>query len=167
MIIPFNKIVTLLGGWNSLFTTQDGISTIDGQNARRGIVVNGKVTASLDRFDVKNGQTSDVGGGIYNWGNLTFTNGSIENNSAIHGGGIYNSYYDINSDLTLNNTTLRNNSASNNGGGIYNVNILTLNNSTLSNNLAQFGGGGIYSQSSLTINNSTFNNNSATSGGGI
>src|SRR6185369_4001389 len=31
-----NKSITLSGGWNAAFTTQGGMSTLDGQGARRG-----------------------------------------------------------------------------------------------------------------------------------
>ncbi len=35
--VTINKSLSLLGGWDSSFTMQDGSSTIDGQNARQGV----------------------------------------------------------------------------------------------------------------------------------
>ncbi len=162
-VVYVNKSIFLSGGWDASFTTQSGMSTIDGQNVRRGMSVNGGVTTTIDRFNVKNGR-ENFGGGIYNYGNLTITNSYVQSNSAVHGGGIYNGCCDS---LTMNNTTISNNSASNNGGGIYNWGNLTLNNSTVSDNSAALEGGGIYNLESLTLNNSTLSDNSADNGGGM
>jgi hypothetical protein len=114
-VVLINKNVTLSGGWDSTFSTQDGASTIDGQNARRGVVVyinNGSITTTLDRFIVDKGIGSP-GGGIFNSGNLTITNSSIQNNSASgHGGGISNS-----GNLTITDTVIQNNVTPHFGGG--------------------------------------------------
>ncbi len=38
-VVLIDKNVTLSGGWNASFTTQNGTSTIDGQGAQRGITI--------------------------------------------------------------------------------------------------------------------------------
>jgi hypothetical protein len=38
-VVLLNNNVTLSGGWDDTFTTQSGTSTIDGEDARRGIFV--------------------------------------------------------------------------------------------------------------------------------
>jgi len=158
-VVLVDKSITLSGGWNASFTTQNSLSTIDGQNARRGIFANvASITVSLDRFIVKNAYAS-VGGGIYSAGNLIITNSSIQNNSAgDHGGGISSE------SLTLNNTTVSNNSAGWQGGGIRSGSLL-LNNSTVSNNTASEGGGIYNYGSSISLKNSILGGNIATTSG--
>jgi Zn-dependent metalloprotease len=195
-VVLLNKGVTLSGGWDSGFTSQTGRSTIDAQNARRGVVVS--AATSLDRFVIQNGDAkaptlNELGGGVYVTSDVavTFTNSVIQNNNAQVGGGILtqsgsqpltlnNSVVSNNSafsaaginagPLILNNSAIYGNAASSTGGGInvYGTN-LTVNNSTVSNNSAGFLGGGIYAHtSSVTLNNTTVGRNfSADSGGGV
>ena len=142
-VVLLDKNISLSGGWNTAFTTQSGLSTIDGQNVRRGIRVynaSANITVSVDHFLILNGHYSYYGdgGGITNTfrGNLTVVNSSIQNNSSGHyGGGIYST-----GNLTVINTTISNNSAYV-GGGIYSDILMTLNNSTVSNNSASMVGG--------------------------
>jgi uncharacterized repeat protein (TIGR01451 family) len=128
-VVAVSQNVQILGGWNSIFTAQTGVSTIDGQNTRRGIVVNDGVTVMIDHFTIQSGVHSDGGGGIYNTGTLRLDNSTVAYNNVTNGG----------------------------GGGIYNnLSSLTLNNSTISNNLAKFGvaidnRGGVVSLNSSTI----------------
>jgi len=170
-VVLLYKSAVLSGGWNAGFTSQNGMSTIDGQGARRGMsvgVVNRGVTVSVERFIVENGYN----GGIYNSGTLTLNNSIVSNNQSSLGGGIYND-----GTLTLNNSIVSNNTATaSNGGGIGNGSggTLTLNNSTVSGNSTTGdlwnspNGGGIYNDGTLTLNSSTISNNSAAYiGGGI
>jgi predicted outer membrane repeat protein len=70
------------------------------------------------------GNSANSGGAMYNGFSLSVTNSTISGNSAnVYGGGIYN---DLNSDLTLVNSTLTSNSADK-GDGIYNSEDGTLN----------------------------------------
>ncbi|MGC1375068.1 MAG: choice-of-anchor Q domain-containing protein [Anaerolineales bacterium] len=157
-----NKSIVLSGGWDASFTTQGGMSTIDGQGARRGMTVNSGMTVTMERFAIQNGL-----GGIWNMGALTLNNSIVSGNtySAMYSiGGIYNS-----GTLTLNNSTVSSNtlSYSGSGGGISSSGALTLNNSTVSGNTAG-NGGGIYSSGTLTLNNSTVSGNTSSNyGGGI
>jgi Zn-dependent metalloprotease len=191
-VVLINKSVTLSGGWNAAFTTQGGISTIDGQGARLGVTISGSAISVIDRFKVQNGSAceaggirvwgggttltlnnstisnntktcSNAGGGIYNDGNTTINDSSVSNNI---GGGIGNS----SGTLTLNNSTISANVNNSSGGGIGNAGIATLNNSTISGNtLTANSGGGIYNSGSLILNNITISDNSTAtgSGGGI
>jgi len=75
-----------------------------------------------------------------------------------------------NSEVTLNNLTLKKGKVSGDGGAIYNTETLTINNTTISKSEASGKGGGIRNQDTgiLTITGSTIKKNSAdTSGGGI
>ena len=54
-VVLINKDVTLSGGWDAGFTTQSGLSIIDGQHARRCIAITS--TSAIDHFRLQNGQT--------------------------------------------------------------------------------------------------------------
>ena len=185
-VVLINKSITLFGGWNAGFTTQSGQSTINGQNARRGITVSDSVIATIQKFIVQNG-SSDLGGGIMNFGTLTLDSSVVTGNTALYGGGgISNNdaSFDGSRLLVLNNSIISNNSASHfgsSGGGIrngYNSTVI-LNNSTVSGNTVALGGcggdgagGGIFvadsNTSIATLNNSTVSGNQAcNTGGGI
>ncbi len=174
-VLLLNKNATLSGGWNVAFTTQSGMSTINGQGARRGITVNSSVIATVARLVVQNGcLNGSYGNGIYNGGTLTLNNSTVSGNTqsgdtclaTSDGGGIYNT-----GGLTLNSSTVSGNLGWF-GGGVYNSGTATFNNSTLSNNTAIVEGGGIYNLGTLTLNNSTISGNMVTGctacyGGGI
>src|SRR6185503_5030572 len=50
-VVLINKSITLLGGWDEAFTTQSGISTVDGQNVRNGMYANpASSTMNVSRF---------------------------------------------------------------------------------------------------------------------
>jgi len=181
-VVLLNKDATLSGGWDATFTTQPGMSTIDGEGAFRGITVNGNRTVLVENLAIRNGA-----GGIYSQGTLILNNSIVRIN--VSGSGIENA----GGTLTLNNSAVSNNQgrgivnvgsatlndsivnsnvgAGGPGGGIANAGILTLNRCTVSNNSASFGyeGGGIANVGggSLFLNNSTISNNSAGAGGGI
>jgi hypothetical protein len=164
-----DKSVTLSGGWDAAFTTQSGASIIDGEAARRGMTVNSGVTATVERFTVRNG-SADVGGGIHISGTLTLDSSDISDNSADgSGGGIYCFVSGI---LTVSDSTISGNSASGGlgGGGILNEGAVVLHTSAVSGNTASGGygsGGGIRNEGILALHNSTISGNSAWFGGGI
>ncbi len=141
-VVTINKNLTISGGWNPDFTSQNGMSTIDGANTNNGILaVSG--TVNVENFVVKNSKA-------YNGGAVYIVNGSF----------------------SLTRSTLMNNIATQNGAGIFMDNgTLNLVNSTLSGNTATSGGGGIYvsnnAAGSAFIQNSTIAYNTAGTGGGI
>lgn len=123
---------------------QDGMSTIDGQDTRRGIrvdtvITSTLVTAALEYFVIQNGSSAEPGTGIFTNGIVTLTHSLVSGNHGFYGGAIFNG-----GTLTLNNSTVSNNAIypapfyHSWGGGIYNVSdgTLVLNNSTISGNTA-------------------------------
>jgi Zn-dependent metalloprotease len=151
--------VTLSGGWDSDFLTQEGFSTIDGESDRRSLKVNSGVSAVVGRFIIQHGTT-----GIFNFGNLTLDQSTVSDNGSLTA---YGSGIDNEGTLTLNNTAVRDNKNNSAGGGIYNNGSLILNNSTVSNNRSTSAGGGIFTQISVELNSSTISDNVASYGGGI
>ena len=67
-VVKLNKNVSLSGGWDQSFLLQNGVTVIDGENLRRGVVVEPNVTASIDHFMVMKGYAHEgmdgTGGGI-------------------------------------------------------------------------------------------------------
>ena len=175
-VVLINKSVRILGGWDTGFTAQTGMSVIDGQAARRGITVNG-VIAAIERVQIENG-SAGAGGGIANHGDLTIDRSVLRGNTAGDccggftgsGGGIYNSWR-----LAVVNSTVEENIAFNgDGGGIFNSGMASLSGVSLVGNgvsLAGNGarsGGAIYNRGTLVVTNSTLSGNGGyTVGGGI
>jgi CSLREA domain-containing protein len=137
-------------------------------------------TVNFSGVTIRNGARSS-GGGIANYGaSVTLTNTVVSNNSAVDGGGIYNTtqFFCCSGTLRLINSTVSGNNADSIGGGIFSAGGLpdpnvTLINSTVSGNSAHDAAGiyvaGLSSFSiGLTLINSTVSGNSATfDGGGI
>jgi Zn-dependent metalloprotease len=163
-VVYLNKSITLSGGWDINFTTQNSYSVIDGSNIRTGIrLCCNSVEVTVDHFTIQNG-SMDRGGGVFvEFSTLTINNTTISNNSGNNSAGIYNDRGNI----TLYNSVVSNNQAfSGDGGGIANYfGTITLNNSSLTNNIATYGSG-ISNYGTLTLNNSTVSNNSSSSDGG-
>ncbi len=131
-----------------------------------------------------NGTTSTAGGGgIYGTGGalvqgtLTIRDSTLANNSVIvgadtSGGGAVRV---LDTDLTLQRTTIRDNFASRIGGGVsasggvLGAIQVTFTDSTVHSNIAQYNGGGAYLSNSIAVvSNSTFSGNEAdASGGGL
>jgi hypothetical protein len=113
--VLIEKDVSLLGGWNPAFTAQTGFSTIDGEQARTGIRVNGGVFVAIDHFEIQGGRGGiggGIGGGIVNLGVLSVDDSLIHDNASVSGAGIRN--FGI---LIVNDTTIRNNAAGVGGTG--------------------------------------------------
>ncbi|NIS79504.1 MAG: hypothetical protein GTO14_04685, partial [Anaerolineales bacterium] len=158
--------VTLAGGWNADFSSQDSISTIDGEGVRRCMTVHSGVIATVERFSLQHGSSTN-GAGILNGGTLTLDQSSVQGNSAANeGGGVSLQREAV---LILNKSTISENVAVS-GGGIFNAwGTLHGHNSTISSNTAE-GGGGINNLGGVVYLNSCtvgFNNVSPMGGGGI
>ena len=65
---------------------------------------------------IKGGYNSGNGGGIYNCGTLTISTGTISDNHAANGAGVYN---ETTGRLTISGGTFNGNSATTNGGAVY------------------------------------------------
>lgn len=184
--------VTLSGGWESDFSVQNGISTIDGEGVRIGLSIDSYMVnteVKMERFAIRNCFGAGIdkngilimtdcvihdnnGNGIENAGPLTLTNCTVRDNiTKDDGGGIYQSF----GVLELINSTVKDNEAGRYGGGIAKLNDwdeLIITNSTISNNSAGVSGGGIFisfavSPQNINISSSTISGNTAEQGGGI
>jgi uncharacterized repeat protein (TIGR01451 family) len=164
-VVRIDKNATLSGGWDNFFATQSGMSTIDGENARRGIVVTNGVSASLNRIVVQNGYGDYKSGGILNdGGNLTVSESSIINNVAhSYGGGIYQN----GGTLNLTKTLVARNSSIESGGGLYaSFGVVSVTASILTENFSRYGAGISNNFGTLSINNTTISNNTLPGGFG-
>ncbi|MEA5079899.1 MAG: M4 family metallopeptidase [Anaerolineaceae bacterium] len=175
-VVNILKNLTLSGGWNSDFSTQVGMTVIDGQAVRRGLSIGDKqanlqTTVKLNNFEIKNckaplssnSDRSYKGGGIYMdyRAYVAIKNSSIHDNKAEEGAGIYLFSY---SSLDLRNSTIGLNEASISGGGLQvsPTTSLAIGNSTIAKNKAVSGGGVYILSSSPRIWNSMIGENSAT-----
>jgi hypothetical protein len=176
-VVYISKDITLSGGWNASFTTQSGLSIIDGQGVRSGIfsqIETVMINVVIDRFRITNGFIDRSGSGLYHRSGILLLSNSIVSGNVTPwtGGGIYNQ-----GTMTINNSVISNNQisqeccgGSGGGGGIENYGTLTLNYSTVSGNVIMHEsnfGSGIYSQGTLTLNNSTIHGNGGGHGEGI
>ena len=158
-LVVLNENVTLSGGWNGVFTEQNGMSTLQGGYQQRGVMLQAGQTASIERFVVQNGWTPCPG--ILNYGDLSLRNIVVNNNTG-EGGGICNSGV-----LSVADSQIFDNHGRD-GGGISNSGSLTVDNTQLYENTGNVGGA-IRSNSpgSATINRSIIRDNWASGGGGI
>ncbi len=161
-VVSITRSIALSGGWDASFTTQSGTSTIDGEGARRGLVIENGVTAFVERFTISRGK-GDGAAGISNEGNLTLFQCTINNNTdtgdaTSEGGGIRNG---TSGTLALFNSTVSDNQSSS-GAGLFNAwGTVVITNSTISGNSARGTGGGINNfGGTVYVNNATITNNS-------
>ncbi len=159
-VVLLDNDATLSGGWDAAFTSQDGMSTIDGQGSRLGIRVNFGATVTVERFVVQD--SSSVWGGILNVGSLTLNDSVISSNI---GGGIFND----GGSLTMSNSSVSGNTGSSTGGGIRNCcnGSVVLTNSAVTGNTTGGGGGGIRNEAAMSLFDSTISGNTGRGGGGI
>ncbi len=146
--------------WFRVFDVESGDVSISGLTISNGIAFD--ATSFVD----------NVGGGIFNHGNLTVSDCVISGNSAPSsgtnstgfGGGIFS---DVGSELTLIDTTISGNQATAAGGGISTIDaILVAKGCTFSDNFAIIQGGGVNFQGlNGLIQNCTISGNSTPPGG--
>jgi hypothetical protein len=131
-VADVNKNLTITGGWNKTFTSQIGMSTIDSENARRGIKVEAGSSAWMDHFIVENGTQSPGCGanvtGVLSGRDMVFT----QNNTGDIGGALYvanaPAYLDLRTSGVYYNSAYE-------GGGVYvDGGTAWLENVTVSNN---------------------------------
>ncbi|MDL2230906.1 YDG domain-containing protein, partial [Bacteroidales bacterium OttesenSCG-928-L19] len=135
---------------------------ISGNSNIRVFYYSGSGNLLLYGLEIKNGQTSADGGGVYAYGSLTATNCSFTGNSATHGGGAYA----LVGALTATNCSFTGNTAINFGGGAS-ATTLTATNCSFTGNSARTQGGGADARSgALTATNCSFTGNEARDGGG-
>jgi CSLREA domain-containing protein len=139
---------------------------LDWENLR--LIPTNTPTVTLTGLTIAHGSVSvQNGGGILNYGNLTVTNSTVQNN-AVTGGGGGGIYSDFGGSLKIVKSMIQGNTSSMNGGGISNEGRLEVISSSVNNNSSGGLGGGIRSSSNLTVIGSTIvDNYSGTNGGGI
>ncbi len=165
VVVLNNKGVVLSGGWQEDFSSQTGVSIIDGENTNNGILAITTGTSFVDRFVIQNSRSSNSGGIYLANGNFTLKNSTLRDNVATSkGAGIF---LTSSATLTLINNTISGNTAGGSGGGIY-VDSGTVNvqYSTIAHNTSTAGtGGGVFQNTgTLNVYNSIVaNNNGSTS----
>ena len=163
--ITLSKNIQFLGGWDTSFLVQAGLSTIDGSNAGQVIGINSSPTVEIERFIVQNGNASS-GAGIWVTGHLTLNYSVLQNNNgASDGGGIFNS----GGTLIINNSALLNNHSDGTGGALLNsVGTTEIYNSTISGNSVDGNAGGVFNAGTMILGNVTIADNSSPwQGGGL
>ena len=159
-------VVSMSGGWNSTFTSNDVESNktvLDGCNAGRVLDQNKDFEHQtvVSGFEIKNG-AEENGAGVYIKKNGIIEYCYIHDNAASSGGGGIR----INAGGICRNCEISYNSSANNGGGAYVYGILE--NCELTFNKADNNcGGGAQLHDAGTISGCTFARNSASNGAGI
>ena len=115
-VVILDKSLSLSGGWIGNFSSQSGMSVIDGADTNNGILVTATGNTVVDHFFVRNA-TATNGGALYVDGaNLTLRNSTLYGNSAEdYGAGVYSTG---NGHVTIVTSTIGNNS-SYAGGTVY------------------------------------------------
>jgi hypothetical protein len=131
-----------------------------------GLYVAGSLT--LSGTQVTGSQAGSDGAGLAASGDVTLTNGLIQNNqcaqASCRGGGLF-----AGGALSLTGTVIVANSAGSNGGGAWAGGPATLVGGEFQNNACtqtNCFGGGLYAQDKLSVNTTSFNGNSARDDGG-
>jgi hypothetical protein len=151
---------------NAAFCNGGGLAT---ESAT--VTISASVVASNQTTATSNAscQSDRDGGGLYNeFGTLTLTDSTVDNNLGVEGGGIEND----SGTLSVNSSTVDHNTAAA-GGGIANTGTATITNSTVAFNEAaedlrsggastSFFGGGLYNEfGTLTLTSSTVAENAS------
>ncbi|MFQ5487653.1 MAG: choice-of-anchor Q domain-containing protein, partial [Gammaproteobacteria bacterium] len=160
-VILQNNNTAANGGAINLTSGNSTISTslIDTNSATfngGGLYINGGVTATISDTVISGNTatgssgTSGLGGGIFNFGALTITRSTLNSNSALMGGAIYNegsksATSPITATLMVEDTTISGNTATDSrpdtGGGVFNSNLARFTNTTVTRNSAVSGAG--------------------------
>ena len=144
-----------------IFYNDGGALTIHDLTMTKGRAENEDELITNNSFS---GNSTDIGGAIYNGGGLSIVNSAFSHNSANGlGGAVYN--FGI---LSISDSVFSHNSANGLGGAIYNGGGLSISDSVFSHNSANGLGGAILNggDSELSISDSAFSNNSTDKHGG-
>lgn len=144
---------------------------LDGNGADRVFDIRPGATVTISGVTIQNGNPGSGagGGGIIVSGGvprtkLTLLNSVVTNNTAVIGGGVYNS--GNGATAIIQDVQITANAAQTSGGGIANSGDLTLLNSAVVQNQAKSGGGVEHFGFSMKITNSTISGNRASDNGG-
>ena len=154
-------------------------SILDGQHSQRVLnqPANFTVRTAWDGFTIRNGYTTDNGGGAQLKNKSSLYNCTIIDNTAANGGGVYayayeelytiNSVYIENCQFSGNVATATGSSTFIRGGGALYANVATILRCSFTHNVSNHLGGGILVYYSGFISNCLIANNTAVHGGGI
>ena len=122
---------------------------------------------TLNGASIKFNKTSTNGAAVYVAGNMTMSNGHIDENDAQNGAGIY---LTNGGTVTISNGTIKDNVASNDGAGIYIATggNVTFNNGSINDNDADNDGAGVYvgTDGTFTMKAGSINANRTVNGNG-
>ncbi|MBO4503357.1 MAG: Omp28-related outer membrane protein, partial [Bacteroidales bacterium] len=153
-------------------------SILDGQHSQRVLnqPANFTVRTAWDGFTIRNGYTTDNGGGAQLKNKASLYNCTIIDNTASNGGGVYayaseelytiNNVYIENCQFKGNVATASGSGYNRGGGGLY-ANVANILRCSFTHNVSNFNGGGIFVYYSGFISNCLIANNTATDGGGV
>ncbi len=151
--------ITLSGGWNDIFTSQDGLSTYNGHQGDLCLRNISSVNALITHFVFQYCALSSKGA-ITNEGTLTIQDSTIQNNYEF---GIKNT-----GEMTITRSTISNKNHNAYGGGIINLGgRLTLIASSVIDNRSGHAGGIDNQYGRLILINSSIIDNEGTVAGGI
>lgn len=108
---------------------------------------------------IEENSANSLGGGVsHSGGSATdhIKGGTINNNKANQGAGLY-----TDGTLVIDNGSINNNTASGNGGGIMSNGPVTMNAGTITGNYSGWDGGGVNSHANFNFNGGTIQNNTA------
>lgn len=108
---------------------------------------------------IEENSANGLGGGVsHSGGSATdhIKGGTINNNKANQGAGLY-----TDGTLVIDNGSINNNTASGNGGGIMSNGPVTMNAGTITENYSGWDGGGVNSHANFNFNGGTIQNNTA------
>ena len=166
--VKIDRDITILGGWDDMFTNQTGYSTLNG-DGYRGVIIDSGMYAILERVIILKGHTCETytgGGGILNKGYLTLRHAKVLENGACSGGGGIEST----GSLTIEDSEIRQNSGNAQIADSYLSTSMTIRRSVIDGNgvgsapgIVIGGGTVLIEESSITNNGSTYSG----SGGGL
>jgi len=158
-----DRVLQILPGGGPVFISNVYIK--NGSTTQHGGGIWSSSTLELHNVYVIGNHADGYGGGIDASASLTMTDGAIEQNSGDTGGGIF-----IYADLSMDNILISGNTANRYGAGLYfSVAEAQLDNILFYQNAATDNGGGIYNDRGdvTIIDSNLLNNSSDASGGGI
>ncbi len=171
-VVTVTKSLILSGGWNSGFTAQSGATVVDGQNARRGMLIDSGAPTTIISFTLKNGLVNtgaitggagiassspvvliDVtlqdneslggGGGLLALDTVTLTRGLIQANSCTSST-CHGAGVSVDGSAMVKGTAFVANTGAHVGGGLFVAGNLTISNARFEGNQADHSGGGLY-----------------------
>jgi hypothetical protein len=166
--LTINRDVTIQGE-TSMAVSVIQAAASPGIASTRVITVETDTTVTLEWVQIRNGVqygigNDDLGGGIFNEGDLSLISANVIDNESSHGGGIFNA-----GTLYISGAAIARNEAVFDGGGINSngFSSLRIYGANVSDNVAGLQGGGIYTYGEVDLDFATIRRNEAAYGGGI